>query len=191
MSSRTPSSKIASVVQPDDHEQTSRVLVCLGALLAYLPFGWWIADAYPTFAIIGGVAAVGVAGTPDTLTGIGLPKKWTHSVVGAVFIGSLLAAAGWWFGSEVSVFASGYLVTPLAAAKYTFAIGCLSVCGHLFADGFTGTDVSPFWPISGRDGSIDLLPLIDIQNNNGFNIIGTVAVVALISSLLTAMVLPL
>lgn len=191
MSSRTPSSKIVSVVQPGDHEQTSRVLVCFGALLAYLPFGWWIADVYPTFAIIGGVAAAGVASAPDTLTRVGLPKKWTHSVVGAVLIGSLLATAGWWFGSEVSVFASGYLVTPLAAAKYTFAIGCLSVCGHLFAAGVTGTDIYPFWPVSDRDGSVNLLPLIDIRNNDGFNIIGTVVVIASISSLLTAMVLPL
>lgn len=191
MSSGTRSDKTVAAVQPDNYTGGGRIAPSIGAVLAYAPFGWWIGAAYPTFAIIGGVLAVAVASAPDVLTAVGLPKRWTHSLVGTFAIGGLLAAAGWWFTGEVFIYAGRRLVTSLAAAEYGFMIGMLSASGHVLANGLTGSDIHPLWPVTDRHGSVDFLPLIDLRENEGFNFVGSLAVVAIVSSVATATLFPL
>ena len=196
MSSETPDGTTlrAEVQFPQNGGLTRRVLVSLGALLAYTPFGWWIDAAYPSFAIGGAVLVVAVASFPDRLSEWGVPETWTHSLLGAVAIGGALAAGGWWIADHVFVYADRMLVTPEAAAKYGFAVGGLAAYGHLVADGLTGTDVRPLWPISERSGSVDLPVLLDPRSTDeDIHFVATLVVVAIVvalaSSTVTATVL--
>ena len=196
MSSETPDGTTlrAEVQFPQNGGLTRRVLVSLGALLAYAPFGWWIEAAYPSFAILGGVLAVAVASFPDRLSEWGVPETWTHSFLGAVAVGGLLAAGGWWIADHIYLYAGRILVTPAAAAQYGFAVGGLAAYGHLIADGLTGTDVRPLWPLSERGGSIDLPALLDPRSTDeNIHFIATLVLVAIVvavtSSTVTATIL--
>ena len=196
MSSETPDGTTlrAEVQFPQNGGLTRRVLVSVGALLAYAPFGWWTEAAYPSFAVGGAVLAVATACLPDRLSEWGVPERWTHSLLGAVAVGGVLAAGGWWIADHVFVYAGRTLVTPAAAARYGFAVGGLAAYGHLIADGLTGTDVRPLWPILGRSGSIDLPALLDPRSNDDrTHYIGTLVfvaiIVALTSSTVTATIL--
>ena len=192
MSSETPDGTTlrAEVQFPQNHGSlTRRVLVSVGALLAYVPFGWWIETAYPSFAIGGAVLAVAVASFPDRLSEWGAPERWTHSLLGAVAVGGLLAAVGWWIADHVFVYAGRILVTPEAAAQYGLAIGGLAAYGHLITDGLTGTDVRPLWPLSERSGSVDLPTLLDPRNNDqDTHFIATLVVVAIVVALTSSTV---
>ena len=196
MSSETPDGTTlrAEVQFPQNGSLTRRVLVSLGALLAYAPFGWWIEAAYPSFAIGGAVLTVAVASFPDRLSEWGVSETWTHSLLGAAAVSGLLAAGGWWIADHIYLYAGRTLVTPAAAARYGFAVGGLAAYGHLIADGLTGTDVRPLWPLSGRGGSIDLLALLDPRSTDEDpHFIATLVVVAIVvaltSSTVTATVL--
>ena len=196
MSSETPDGTTlrAEVQFPQNGSLTRRALVSLGALLAYAPFGWWIEAAYPSFAIGGAGLALVVASFPDRLSEWGVPERWTHSLLGAVAVGGLLAASGWWIADHIYLYAGRILVTPAAAARYGFTVGGLDAYGHLITDGLTGTDVRPLWPISGRAGSIDLPALLNPRNTDeNSHFIATLVVVAIVvaltSSTVTAAVL--
>jgi membrane-bound metal-dependent hydrolase YbcI (DUF457 family) len=189
MSSRTHSGKMVSAVQPLNHHGTGRLTACLGALLAYAPFGWWIADAYPAFAVAGGIVAVGVAGIPDKLSPWIIPDEWTHSLLGAAAVGGLVAASGWVIADHIVIYAGSQAVTPGAAAQYGFAVGLLAAEGHILADGLTATDVRPLWPVSERGGSLDLPALVDPRNNKKrINLVGTIVVVALTVAVMSSTV---
>jgi hypothetical protein len=85
-------------------------------------------------------------------------------------------------------------VTPVAAAQYGFTVGALAAYGHVLGDFLTGTDVRVAWPIANYEVSIDLPRLLDPRNNDGINLVGTMAllavVVALASSGVTAAMIP-
>ena len=197
MSSETPDGTTlrAEVQFPQNHGGlTRRVLVSVGALLAYAPFEWWIEAAYPSFAIGGAVLAVAVASLPDRLNKWGVPERWTHSLLGTVAVGGLLAASGWWIADHIYLYAGRILVTPKTAAQYGFAVGGLAAYGHLIADGLTGTDVHPLWPLSERGGSVNLPALLDPRSSDDrTHYVRTLVVVAIVvavtSSTVTATVL--
>ena len=196
MSSETPDGTTlrAEVQFPQHQGFTRRVLVAIGALLAYAPFGWWIKATYPSFAIGGAVLVVTVASFPDRLSEWGVPERWTHSLLGAVAVGGALAAGGWWIADHVFVYVGRSIVTPEAAAQYGFAVGGLAAYGHLIADGLTGTNVRPLWPLSERGGSVNLPALLDPRSTDEDShyiatLVVVATVVALASSTVTATVL--
>ena len=191
MSSGTHSGRLVAAVQPDNNEEFERIASTVGAVLAYVPFGWWISTTYPSFALLGGVLAVVVGSGPDLLTGIGIPKRWTHSLAGSIVIGGLLAAGGWWFAGNIHIYAGQRLVTSLAAAEYGFVIGLVSSFGHVLASEMTGTDIEPLWPLTNREGSVNVRSLVDLRNNDGVNFVGSLGVAAIVSSIATAMIFPL
>lgn len=188
MSSKTANQQMVAAVQSGTNT-TPRLTATLGALLAYAPFGWWIADAYPAFAVAGGIAAVGVAGIPDKLSPWIIPDEWTHSLLGAAAVGGLVAATGWLIADNIVIYAGSRIVTSEAAAQYGFAVGGLAAYGHILADGLTATDVRPLWPISEREGSLDLPALVDPRNNDGrINLVGTIVIVALAVAVMSSTV---
>jgi hypothetical protein len=191
MSSGTHSGRLVAAVQPDNNEEFERIASTIGAVLAYAPFGWWIRGGYPSFALLGGVLAVVVGSGPDLLTGIGIPKRWTHSLAGSIAIGGLLAAGGWWFAGNISIYAGRQLVTSLAAAEYGFVIGLVSTFGHVLASELTCSEVQPLWPLTNQHGSVNVRSLVDLRNNEGVNFVGSLGVAAIVSSVTTAMIFPL
>lgn len=191
MSSGTHSGTVVAAVQPDNNEGFERIASTIGALLAYAPFGWWLSTTYPSFALLGGVLAVVVGSAPDPLTGIGIPKRWTHSLAGSIAIGGLLAAGGWWFAGNIHIYAGRQLVTSLAAAEYGFVIGLVSAFGHVLASELTGSEVQPLWPLTNRHGAVNVRSLVDLRNNEGVNFVGSLGVAAIVSSIATAMIFPL
>ena len=191
MSSGTHSGTVIAAVQPDNDEQIERIASSVGALLAYAPFGWLLSTTYPSFALLGGMLAVVVGSTPDVLTGIGIPKRWTHSLGGSIAIGGVLAAGGWWFAGDIYIYAGRRLVTSLAAAEYGFVIGLVSTFGHVLASEVTGSEVQPLWPLTNRHGSVNLRTLVDFRENEGINFVGSLGVAAIVSSIATATIFPL
>jgi membrane-bound metal-dependent hydrolase YbcI (DUF457 family) len=194
MSTASSFQRVTEVVQPTNTPSTSRVVACLGALFLYVPFGTVLAESYPAFAVAGIVLTIGVASLPDTLTWRVVPHGVTHSMVGGALVGGLLAAPAWWIGANITVYAGGAAVTPVAAAQYGFTVGALAAYGHVLGDFLTGTDVRVAWPIANYEVSINLPRLLDPRNNDGINLVGTMAllavVVALASSGVTAAMIP-
>lgn len=191
MSSGTHSGRLVAAVQSDNNEGFERIASTIGAVLAYAPFGWWLSTMYPSFALLGGVLAVVVGSTPDLLTGIGIPKRWTHSLGGSIAIGGLLAAGGWWFAGNIHIYAGRQLVTSLAATEYGFVIGLVSAFGHVLGSEMAGSEVQPLWPLVNQEGSVNVRSLVDLRKNEGINFVGSLGVAALISSIATVMIFPL
>lgn len=194
MSTTSSIQRVSKAVQPTNAPSTARVVACLGALFVYAPFGTLLAETYPAFAVAGAVITIGVASLPDTLTWRFIPHGVTHSLVGAAIIGGLVAGPTWWIGENITVYAGGVVVTPVAAAQYGFTVGSLAGFGHVLGDFLTGTDVRLVWPIAGYEVSINLPQLLDPRNNDGINLIGTLVllavVVGLTSSGVTAAMIP-
>ncbi|WP_160135666.1 metal-dependent hydrolase [Halococcus salsus] len=194
MSTSSKSERFAAAVQHTRTPTTSTLVAALGSLLAYAPFAGWLANDYLPFAIAGGAIVLGMSRTPDTITWRFIPHGWTHSPVGATALGAVVAAPSWWVASNIAVHAGGVLVTPLAAAKFGFALGALAGLGHTLGDLLTGTDVRPLFPMVNRSVSINLPRLLDPRDNDGVNFVGTMVVlcvvVALLSSGATAMTIP-
>ena len=191
MSSGTHNGELVAAVQPDNNDGFERIVSTVGALLAYVPFGWWLSGSYPSFALVGGVLAVVVGSTPDLLTGIGIPKRWTHSLGASIAIGGLLAVGGWWFAGNIYIYASRQLVTPVAAAEYGFVIGLVSSFGHGVASELAGANIEPLWPLTNQQGSVTFWSLVDLRENEGVNVVGSLGVAAIVASVATAMIFPL
>lgn len=194
MSTASSFQRFTEVVQPTNTPSTARVVACLGALFLYAPVGTVLTESYPAFAVAGVVITIGVASLPDTLTWRFVPHGVTHSMVGGAIIGGLLAAPAWWIGANITVYAGGAVVTPVAAAQYGFTVGALAAYGHVLGDFLTGTDVRVVWPLADWELSINVPRLLDPRNNDGINLVGTMAllavVVALTSSGVTAAMIP-
>jgi hypothetical protein len=82
-------------------------------------------------------------------------------------------------------------VTSLAAAEYGFVIGLVSTSGHVLASEMTGSDIEPLWPLTNREGSVNVRSLVDLRENEGVNFVGSLGVAAIVSSIATAMIFPL
>lgn len=194
MSTATSIQRFTAVVEPTDTPSTARVVACLGALFAYLPFGVLLSETYPAFAVAGTVLTIGVASLPDTLTWRFVPHGVTHSMVGGAIVGLLLAAPAWWIAANITVYAGGAVVTPATAATYGFTVGALAAYGHVLGDFLTDTDVRVLWPVANYEVSINLPCLLDPRNNEGINLAGTMAVVCVVvafaSSSVTAAMIP-
>ena len=194
MSTASSFQRVSRAVKPTNTPSTARVVACLGALFLYAPFGTVLAETYPAFAVVGAVITIVIASLPDTLTWRVIPHGVTHSLVGSAIIGALVAAPTWWIGANITVYAGGAVVTPVAAAQYGFTVGAVAAYGHVLGDFLTGTDVRLVWPIAGYEVSVDVPSLLDPRNNDGINLIGTLAlltvIIGLASSGVTAAMIP-
>ena len=115
MSTTSKTERFAAAVQHTRTPTTSRLVAALGALLAYAPFGGWLANDYLPFTIAGAAIVLGMSRTPDTVTWRFVPHGWTHSLVSATALGAAFAAPSWWVASNIAVHTGGAIVIPLAA----------------------------------------------------------------------------
>ncbi|MBW4953835.1 metal-dependent hydrolase, partial [Klebsiella pneumoniae] len=66
----------------------------------------------------------------------------THSIVFALFLGTILGAAGLAFGEAIAS------VSATTMGIFAFGIGVLAILSHLAADCITPMGVRPLWPLS-------------------------------------------
>jgi inner membrane protein len=114
------------------------------ALLAYAPLGFLcLATGRPTLAAVGAVLSLGLSMVPDWDHWLPIVshRGVTHTVWFALFVGSLLGAAGWRLGRHV-----GFAARPHLGA-FGLAVGSVAILAHVFADALTPMGVRPFAPL--------------------------------------------
>jgi len=123
------------------------------ALLAYAPVGFITAAAgFRFLALIGGVAAVGLAMLPDYDQRVPVVdhRGPTHTVWFAVAVGVVGAIVGGAVGSSTGV------VAAIGLAVFGFVVGAVSIGSHIAADALTPAGVRPFAPVRTRRYTYDV-----------------------------------
>lgn len=145
------------------------------ALLAYTPLGV-VATlvAGPQFALVGAVAAVGLAMAPDVDVRVpGLAHRGpTHTVWFALLVGVVLGGAGGAVGAT-----RGDVLATVGLGLFAFCVGVVSVCSHVAADALTPAGVTPLAPIDDRHVSYSVARASNPLANYGLLALG-VAVAA-------------
>lgn len=148
------------------------------ALLAYTPVGGVaLALGVDTFALVGGVVAVGLSMLPDYDQRVpGLDHRGpTHTVWFALLVGLVLGVVGGLTGR-----ASGPLAV-LGLAAFGFLVGVVTIGSHILADALTPAGVRPFAPYRDRRYSYDLARASNPIANYALLAVGAVAVVLVLA----------
>lgn len=128
---------------------------CGVALALYAPICCiLVAAGSPTFALLGGGITVALTMIPDldTRTNRLRHRGATHTVAFAGAVGVLTALVGGIFGGTT-------------VAEFGLLVGTLSIVSHLLADVITPMGVRPFWPLSKRTFTLDIVPASDVRAN--------------------------
>lgn len=123
------------------------------ALLTYSPIGvLLLVSGLGELAILGGAGMVALAMVPDADHRVPFVRHRgpTHTLLFAAIVGIGLGAAGFTLGEGL-----GTSTTTLGT--FGLVIGALSVLAHLAADALTPAGITPFWPVSGRHYSADVV----------------------------------
>lgn len=144
------------------------------ALLAYSPLGLATLLAVGRgLAVLGGAVAVSLATLPDYDQRIPFiaHRGPTHSLALAAVVGLVLALG--------AVAASGHvtIAAPAVVGPFAFVVGALAVVSHLLADSITPMGIRPFWPVSRRHYSANLVRASDPIANYLLLALGIAAVV--------------
>ncbi|MFT4881346.1 MAG: inner membrane protein [Salinirussus sp.] len=137
------------------------------ALLAYAPVGFLVAAlGYRTLALLAAGVALAVAMVPDLDIRVpGLKHRGpTHTVGFALLVGAVVGALG------VTVVTAGNPaavstalatrdggITALGVGVLGGLVSALTVCSHIAVDALTPMGVTPFWPLSDRHVSLDVV----------------------------------
>jgi len=148
------------------------------ALLAYAPVGGVaLALGFDTFALVGGVVAVGLSMLPDYDQRVpGLDHRGpTHTVWFALLVSLVLAVVGGLAGRE-----SGPLAV-LGLAAFGFLVGVVTIGSHILADSLTPAGVRPFAPYQDQYYSYDLARASNPIANYALLAVGAAAVVLVLA----------
>lgn len=123
------------------------------ALLLYAPVGTVLALVVdPRIALAGGVTAVGAAPLPDLDEWSPLPHRGpTHSIPSILSLSALVA-----LGSGALAGMAGS--EPVLLGAVCGGTALLSLSSHLVADSLTPMGIWPFWPLSSRHVSLNIVP---------------------------------
>ena len=142
------------------------------ALLAYAPLlaAAGFLDAL-AFGIVGAAGMVALAMVPDYDMRIPLVKHRgvTHTVAFAVLVGSVLGV------TALVAASSAAPATAASVGGFVFFVGSLSVLSHVAADALTPMGVKPFWPLSTRRYSLDLVRADNVVANYLLFVLGIAA----------------
>lgn len=121
------------------------------ALLVYAPVGFVLLAVDPLLAFGGGAGVLVLATLPDTDLRLPLvPHRGpTHTVLFVAVVAGLLGAVGWHA-------AGAFGFDPAVLASFCFGVGVLGIGSHLLADALTPMGVTPFWPLSDRNYTLNL-----------------------------------
>ena len=153
------------------------------ALLAYAPLLAVASflDAL-AFGIVGAAGMVTLAMVPDYDMRVPLVKHRgvTHTVAFAVLVGSALGVAGLVAASSTAP------ATAATVGGFAFFVGTLAVLSHVAADALTPMGVKPFWPLSTRHYSLDLVRADNVVANYLLFVLGIAASTAALYLPMTA-----
>lgn len=148
------------------------------ALVAYAPIGAAVAVAgYGPAAVVGGGVTVALSTIPDVDHRLPLidHRGPTHSVLFALLVGVATAAASAWL---VGVASPGFGAGLVA---FGFLVGTVAILSHLAADALTPMGIRPFWPLSARHYSVNVVPASSTLGNYVLFALGVGATVAAVS----------
>lgn len=147
------------------------------ALLLYSIVGYiLLSKRHDSHALTGTVLVVLVTMTPDWDTHVSwLPHRGpTHSFGFALLVGAacglLVVVAGRYLGQRTLVSAR--------LGVWAAGLGTLSVVAHVLADAINPVGVRPFYPISNRHVTLDIIPASDFVGNVGLLAAGLLATAA-------------
>jgi len=122
-------------------------------------------------ALVGGALAIALAMAPDCDHSLPFVdhRGPTHTFGFAILVGLLVGAAGWIVGSQVDA------ATARTFGRFGFAVGALTVVSHLLADVITPMGIRPFWPLSDRHFTLDLVYAKNWAENVLLFVLGTTA----------------
>lgn len=121
------------------------------ALLVYAPVGFVLLSVDPLLAFGGGAGVLALATLPDCDLHVPpVPHRGpTHTVLFVALVASILGVVGWYL-------AAAFGFSPPVLALFGVGVGVLGVGSHLLADALTPMGVTPFWPLSRRNYTLDL-----------------------------------
>lgn len=134
------------------------------ALLLYSPIALLLlAQGHGALALVGGALAITLAMAPDCDCVIPFVEHRgiTHTLAFALLVGALVGGAGWIVGSRIDA------ATATTFGRFAFGVGTLTVVSHLLADVITPMGVRPFWPLSDRHFTFELV----LARNWGANVV--------------------
>jgi len=158
------------------------------ALLVYAPFGvGLLLVGFDAAAIVGGVGMLGLARLPDYDLQVPFVSHRgpTHTLgfallVGLVVGGGLAALAGTNTVGETSVLPDAQTV---GVGAFGFFVGFLAVVSHLIADALTPAGIEPWWPVSSKNYSLELVGADSTVGNYGLLALGVfVSAVSLLAA---------
>jgi inner membrane protein len=145
------------------------------SLLAYAPVAFVVvALGFESLALVGGVAAAGLATLPDVDLRVPLVthRGPTHTVWFALAVGVGCGGVGALVGS------SGGVADAVGLSALGFAVGCVAVGSHVAADALTPAGVRPFAPVREDSYSLDVARASNPVANYGLLVLGVVAALA-------------
>jgi inner membrane protein len=177
------------------------------ALLTYAPVGYALlsADRF-VLLIIGGICVLALASLPDIDLRLSCiaHRGPTHTIVFAIIVGLVFGAGGWLIGDQLGVLGprfialgaegSGREIDALSRVAnrlhalderrltvFGVVVGILGIGSHLIADAVTPMGIRPFWPISSRRCSFDLVKAANPRANHLLFILGVLVTINIVT----------
>ncbi|WP_224450003.1 metal-dependent hydrolase [Haloprofundus salilacus] len=157
------------------------------SLLVFAPIGYALVGAGVTApAFVLGATMLWLSMLPDVdhrLPGIA-HRGPTHTLLFAALVGSLF-----WGVAAVVTDSFGSVAVSLGDASvglavFAFAVGFLTVVGHLVGDALTPMGVNFLWPLSGKGYSLSLTTADSSGWNYGLFVLGVFVTAAWVSTVL-------
>jgi inner membrane protein len=146
------------------------------ALLAFTPLqGALLVLDRPDLAVVSGMVVLALARLPDYDLKVPLltHRGPTHTFGFALLVGLVVGTVGLLLGRPLNV------DTALALGGLGFTAGTLSILSHLAADVITPAGITPVWPLSDRNFSLDLVGASNTVANWVLLVLGVFATVTL------------
>ncbi len=137
---------------------------CGVALTLYAPVGCaLIATGSPTAALLGATVVLALTMLPDldTRTNRLRHRGSTHSIVFTAVVGLVTAFLGG-------------LLAGTSGAEFGLLVGTLAIVAHLLADIITPMGIRPFWPLSERTFTFDIVLASNTRANSLLFAVGIV-----------------
>lgn len=147
------------------------------ALLTYAPVGvGLLLVGFEAAAVVGGVGMLVLARLPDYDLQVPFVSHRgpTHTLgfallVGLVVGGGLGAIAGAGATGDVGLIPGSQTA---AVSAFGFLVGFLAVVSHLLADALTPAGIEPWWPVSSKNYSVQLVGADSTVGNYGLLALG-------------------
>lgn len=143
------------------------------SLFLYSPFAFVLLSRGDVgLAVVGGALAIALAMVPDCDYYVPFVdhRGVTHTVAFALVVGVVVGFSGAIVGARIDA------ASARTFGVFAFGVATLTVVSHLLADVLTPMGVRPFWPLSRRHFTLDVVPARNWVANQLLFALGVVAV---------------